>query len=272
MRGTWLGITKQGRIAVLTNFQEEGQVVQEARSRGAMVNAFLTQSADHPETTHAFVKNLIEGDGVAGVGGFSIVCGKVGEPLAIISNRTPSVEGVTWIAEKRGKTVGLSNATFGDRSWPKVLQGEHYMSRAIAISAARKDTKAELVEKMMGVLSVDTLPRRQEGQVWACYVHQLRNSIFIPAICGEGMDNASADEIAAAKSNKPILVNGMPDVSKHVGGLSGLYGTHKQSVVLVDHQGHTTFVERTLYDSNAQEVVGSERDRVFEFDIEGWGK
>jgi len=269
VRGTWLGVTKQGRIAVLTNFHEEGQVVQEARSRGAMVNAFLTQAPEKPENTHKFVKNLIEGEGVKGVGGFSLLCGKAGRPLAVVSNRTPNVDGVTWVAERRGETVGLSNATFADRSWPKVLSGEELMSSAIAKSVARNDSKAELIEDLLRVLSVDTLPKRYEGQCWTSYVNELRNSIFVPGIGGEGMDGVSADNIAAAKVNQHVHVNSKDEISKHQGGLSGKYGTQKQTVVLVDHQGHMTFVERTLYDEEGRELADEERDKMFEFDIEG---
>ncbi|KAL8987167.1 MAG: hypothetical protein Q9177_003606, partial [Variospora cf. flavescens] len=107
VQGTWLGITKQGRIAVLTNFREQGQVVQSARSRGAMANAFLMLDKSSSEDTAAFAKNLVEGEGVTGVGGFSLVCGKVGKPLAVISNRTPSAEGMAWIAKGRDETIGL---------------------------------------------------------------------------------------------------------------------------------------------------------------------
>ena len=269
VRGTWLGVTKQGRIAVLTNFHEEGQVMQEARSRGAMVNAFLTQAPDRPENTQEFVKDLIEGEGVEGVGGFSLVCGKAGQPLAVISNRTPCVDGVTWIAERRGETVGLSNATFGDRSWPKVLKGEELMSSAIAKSVRRKDSRAELTEELLRVLSADTLPKRREGQGWTSYMNELRNSIFIPVIGGESMDEVSADSIATAKINQQVQVNSKYDILKHKEGLSGRYGTQKQTVVLVDHQGHVNFVERTLYDMEGREVVGTDRDRTFEFDIQG---
>ena len=269
VRGTWLGVTKQGRVAVLTNFHEEGEMKQEARSRGAMVNAFLTQFSNDPENTFEFVEGLVEGEGVKGVGGFSLLCGRAGRPLAVVSNRTPSVESVAWICRSKGETVGLSNAAFGDRSWPKVLEGEKLMSSAIAKSIARKDSKSQLIEDLLRVLSVDTLPKRQEGQHWLSYVKELRKSIFIPAIGGEGMDGASADQVAAAKTDRQVQVNGDKE-SKHKVGLSGRYGTQKQTIVLVDHQGHVTFVERTLYDEEGREISHDERDRVFEFDIEGW--
>ncbi|KAL8767181.1 MAG: hypothetical protein Q9194_006061 [Teloschistes cf. exilis] len=268
VQGTWLGITKQGRLAVLTNYREELQVIQEAKSRGALVNAFLMQDKREPVGAQAFATSLIEGDGVTGIGGFTLVCGKVGEPLAVISNRTPSAKGVGWIAQGRANTIGLSNAAFENRSWPKVLDGEREMQAAIEKSVMRKDTKEDFIEEMMRVLSIDTLPRRKPNEGWDSFVQELRNSIFIPAIAGEGMDNTSADKIAAGKSDAHIRVQRRQDLGRNNDGLSGVYGTQKQTVVLVSREGHVTFVERTLYDAMAQPIEGPAHDRWFEFDLE----
>ena len=223
-----------------------------------MVNAFLKQSNEETQSTEAFLRNLLEDDGLKGIGGFSLVCGRLGEPLAVISNRTPDVEGVTWLASKRGETVGLSNAAFGNRSWPKVTEGEKLMESAIARSIARSDNAEAFVEEMMKLLSTETLPKRREGQGWDAYVKELRKSILIPKLGGDGMDGMRAEDVATAKSDQ------------HLQGLSGIYGTQKQTVVLVGHQGHVTFVERTLYDNKAQVVKKTERDKWFEFDIKDW--
>lgn len=271
-QGTWLGMTKQGCIAVLTNFREEGAIHLEARSRGAMVNAFLTRPANGPDGTEHFVKTLVEGQGLKGVGGFSLVCGKVGEPLAVISNRTPDVEGITWIAQDHGQTIGLSNAAFADRSWPKVLDGEKLLSTAIKKSVASQTSKANFVEDMFHLLSVDSLPKRSKGTGWNSLVKELRNSIFIPAIGGDEADDMSAEELAAARSDKHVTTNveiGREDRGEHQ---SGVYGTQKQTVVLVDHQGKVTFVERSLYDATGRPISTEERDRKFQFDIEGWSE
>lgn len=227
-----------------------------------MVNEFLMQS---PEDTATFAKNLVEGDGVAGVGGFSLVCGKVGQSLAVISNRTPSAEGLAWIAGQRDETVGLSNATFGNRSWPKVVEGERMLKATIERSVERGDSKKTFVDGLMELLSVDTLPKKKESQGWESFVKELRHSILIPPIGGQGTGKASADEIAAGKSDQNVQVQKQTDPPAHMGGL---YGTQKQTVVLVTHDGHITFVERTLFDSTAKSVPSSDRDRWFEFDIE----
>ncbi|KAI4143578.1 MAG: hypothetical protein LQ341_002878 [Variospora aurantia] len=267
VQGTWLGITKQGRIAVLTNFREQGQVVQSARSRGAMANAFLMLDKSSSEDTAAFAKNLVEGEGVTGVGGFSLVCGKVGKPLAVISNRTPSAEGMAWIPKGRDETIGLSNATFGDRSWYKVLEGEKLMRAAIEKSVEQKEPKEDFVMRLMELLSRDTLPKLKQNQGLESYLRELRNSILIPPIGGDAMDHISADQIAAGKGNEQVGVEQLAKVKAQQQGLSGGYGTQKQTVVLVGHDGHVTFVERTLFEG-AKLVEGPGRDRWFEFDVE----
>ena len=223
-----------------------------------MVNAYLTHTREPANDTEEFVKKLVQSEELKGVGGFSLVCGLIGKPLAVISNRTPSVKGITWIAEKSNETVGLSNAAFADRSWPKVLKAESLLSSAIAESVAMADSKEEFVKKLMALLTVDTLPKLVRGQGWETHVKELSKSIFIPAIGGAGSDDMRADDVAAAKSND------------HLRGLSGAYGTRQQTVVLVDHQGRVNLVERTLYGSNGKETSSKESDRWFEFDIEGW--
>ena len=48
----------------------------------------------------------------------------------------------------------------------------------------------------------------------------------------------------------------------------GVYGTHQQTVILVDRKGKVTYVERTLYDENIQPKPKDQRERRFEFEIE----
>ena len=224
-----------------------------------MVNAFLTQPANSPHGTEEFVQILVDGEGLKDVGGFSLVCGKVGEPLAVISNRTPDVEGTAWIVRDRGETIGLSNAAFGNRSWPKVSKGEALLSSAIEQDLSGQRSQINLIEKLWRILDDDTLPRKPKDFPWSAYVQELRKSIFIPAIGGEGVDHSRAEDLAAvakaAETNDDV---------------SGVYGTQKQTVVLVNNQGRVTFVERTLYDGSGKATRTPDRDRTFHFDIEGW--
>ncbi|KAI9729707.1 MAG: hypothetical protein M1834_006658 [Cirrosporium novae-zelandiae] len=269
--GTWMGMTKQGRIAVLTNFREEGQApYRGARSRGCMVNSFLKVPPDSNETTNDFIKRIVECDGEKGVGGFSLVCGKVGEPLAVISNRTPRVDDVVWIAKTKNETVGLSNAAFEEHSWPKILDGERLMKDAIRASVEQNETEDQLIQRFLDVLSTDTLPKRKIGESWESYIMQLQESIFVPPIEGPGTLGKDADKIRAVRDSEPVkLVNGLHKRDKDF-GLTGMYGTQMQTIILVDHNGRARYFERTLFDPNACPIEKGEGDCDFTFPIEGW--
>lgn len=219
--------------------------------------------------TEGFIKTLVEeGDGLEDVGGFSLVCGQIGNPLAIVSNRSSSTEGVSWILRREGETIALSNTTFGDRSWPKVVKGEALLRNVITDNVQRKDSKAKFIDELLKILSVDTLPRKKHGQGWEAYVRELQNSIFIPMLKEEEVDGKSM-EVDRGENQASHGKNKGSNISQH-SGLTGAYGTQTQTVVLVDHQGNVTFVERRLYDSTATPIRESERDRVFNFEIEGW--
>lgn len=271
-----MGITATGLIAVLTNRWQKTTPAPKARSRGAIVNAFLTQVAGQFDSTAEFVKRLVQEDdgnggdgGLSNVGGFLLVCGKVGEPLAVISDRTESVDGTEWILRERGETVALSNAAFADRTWAKVTKGEELL-RAIVREDAEliqeQRSQAGFVEKLFGLLSNDTLPRKSaNGGGVADYHGELRNSIFIPLLGRGETQGANADEMPAERGQQIPQDEKLGDE-----GSGAWYGTQKQSVVLVSHQGHVTFVERSLYDGNGRPTEKGNRDRWFEFDVEAW--
>lgn len=235
-----------------------------------MVNAFLTQPPQSTNGTENFIHDLVEGEGLKSVGGFSLVCGKVGEPLAVISNRTPNVEDTPWIAEGKGETIGLSNATFENRSWPKVIKGEALLSSAIKQDLSEQRNNASFTEQLFNILGDDTLPRKHPDCPWDSFVQELRKSIFIPAVGGEGAEESRAEDLAAANSNQHVSAEDARKGAEITHGADGAYGTQKQTVVLVDHRGRVTFVERTLYDATCKATVAPDRDRTFQFDIEGW--
>ncbi|KAI9673447.1 MAG: hypothetical protein M1817_002909 [Caeruleum heppii] len=280
-QGTWLGITHQGRIAVLTNFREQSAAdannpIQGARSRGAMVNAWLKLPADSTESTTQFVERLFHAEeGVKGVGGFSLVCGQLRldedgklEPLAVVSNRTTHAEDATWIAGSPGEIHGLSNSAY-DNPWPKVKMAEELLRQAIEESVAHQEDKQAWIERLFRLLSTDTLPKKKIGESLETYLEQLRHSIFIPPIGGEVTASASADHMASAQDPSQVEVL---DTSKREDKKSStaapVYGTQKQTVVLVDKTGHVTFLERTRFDEQAKAVEVGKGDRIFEFDLE----
>lgn len=238
-----------------------------------MVNAYLTQPPHSSNGTQEYIHDLVKGEGLKGIGGFSLVCGKIGEPLAVISNRTPKAEDTAWIAKDKGETIGLSNAAFGNRTWPKVLRGEALLSSAIKQHLLEQRSQASLLEDCFRILDDDMLPRKPKDHPWDSYVQELRKSIFIPAIPaigGESVEKSRAEDLAASRTHQHVNIENERKPAETQRGLDSLYGTQKQTIVLVDRQGRVTFVERTLYDANGGATTASERDRTFQFDIEGW--
>ncbi|TKA70595.1 hypothetical protein B0A55_06702 [Friedmanniomyces simplex] len=280
IRGTWLAITRDGRVANLTNFREEGAEVAQNMSRGGLVSAYVAPTTtatramlgvEGEESDEGFVRRLVGEIDIGKVGGFTLLFGRLRKPrggrgvpgLGVVSNRTSSAEGVTRICEELGETRGLSNSHFGDRTWPKVVQGERLLEEAISDSIGNVDNQAKFIESLFGVLSVDTLPRPKPDEEFQAFTRQLRNSILIPPVGGEVVESKPADELAAADGTVT------PDNSGVKIG-DGVYGTQKQTVVLVDTDGKVTFVERTLYDGEGRTGASEGNDRRYEFSIEGW--
>ncbi|KAI9797257.1 MAG: hypothetical protein M1833_005553 [Piccolia ochrophora] len=279
--GTWLGVTRQGRIAVLTNFREEeadgSTKASGPRSRGAMVNAWLKLPPNSQETTETFVRRLFdEGEGVRGVGGFSLLCGQLKRtegggvgPFAIVSNRTPDPEAIPWIGGSRDEVHGLSNTLYGD-PWPKVKLGEELLRNAVVESVRENENKDLLLERLFSILTVDSMPKMREGSVQT-YTSHMSKSIFIPAVGGGSANTSSAEQLAASQvEGQAHVVDGTTTDGKD--SMSPLYGTQKQTVILMDKQGAVTFIERTLYDQSQHPVPVKDRDARFDFEVERIGQ
>ncbi|KAM5469442.1 hypothetical protein MferCBS49748_003114 [Microsporum ferrugineum] len=204
-------------------------------------------------TAQEYIEELVAGGEGQAAGGFSLACGDVFGPLGIVSNRASAGDEIPWIATARNQTVGLSNTVFGDRSWPKILQGERLMKEAIQKSYASGESEDALIHRLLGVLSVDNLPRLHERASLQDYLPSLSESIFIPAI---GDPDEGVEEVVSHGAEAHTLY------------MKGLYGTQKQTVILVDESGRVKFFERTLYGDDAKEIPIGEGDREFEFVVE----
>ncbi|KXT02449.1 hypothetical protein AC578_7851 [Pseudocercospora eumusae] len=279
-RGTWLGITKQGRIAVLTNFREEGVEVNKDKSRGAITNSYLCIPPESKETEEDYVRRLLNETGIHDVGGFTLIFGKLRSPrdqqrvtpgLAIVSNRTSSAESLTRIATTPNETHGLSNSHYGDRTWPKVVHGEELLSKTIQTSTQTHQPQSELIESLFRILSIDTLPKRHHTEDWDAYVRHMRDSILISPAKGE-LAKRMANYVPASTSSLEKEASARTDTPDHaqLPVSETAYGTSKQTVILVDTKGKVTFVERTLFDQDGRLVKEHERDLRYEFEIEGW--
>lgn len=293
-RGTWLGVTKAGNFAVLTNYRETdthdaAHPVHGARSRGGMVTAWLAASPEEP-TAH-FVRRMLEHGGVRGVGGFSLICGKLRrrrgddddgtgralEPLAIISNRNESVDQVPWICGEEGRSYGLSNSCFSDEpAWPKVEDGLRLVKEAVKLAVAEDMDEDRLMETLFAVLDSDTLPIDPE-MGFEDYIPVLKQSIFIPAIGDEGQrlameqatKNGKQPMSASAEVPEELTSTERPDNAGQ-GFETGMYGTQRQTILLVDWDGNVTYRERALWDANGNQIPRGAADMTFKFKVDGW--
>jgi uncharacterized protein with NRDE domain len=289
-KGTWLGITKQGVFAVLTNYRETDMrdathPVHGNRSRGGMVTQWL--ASDTRDAMEKSVHDMVKEGGVKGVGGFSMVCGKLRvnegnlDRIAIVSNRNDHVDQVPWIGHCRGQVCALSNTCFEDENrWPKLENGKRMVRDIIDEVVRRGLGEDELVERLYGVLDNDTLPRHASMSL-ECYVAELKNSIFIPPIgdakhCREmaeaqakGKGRWATDDQKAAE--EAMAAEGPVDPS-NLGFETGMYGTQRQTIILVDWEGRVSYRERALFDANGNPIPRGEGDVLFRFDIEGWEK
>ncbi|KAG0132051.1 NRDE protein-domain-containing protein [Tuber indicum] len=296
-RGTWLGITRSGRLAVLTNFCEDSSAAAiSQKSRGSIVTSFLTSHEDLNGSTESWLHRLLADGKMKGVGGFSLLCGILRpsssssdpkanlEKIAVICNRTAAGdEGVEssahWIAGTKGETHGLSNSLFDD-PWPKVVIGRNLLAETIENSAGKSED--ELLEGLFAILSHDTMPVTR-GKDSATQLEALRHSIFIPTFETSpetpetnGHDESVADEsrgaeVAANSGDRVEHYCATPDEEEHRWiHPERLYGTHKQTVILLNKNGKVNYVERTLYDGDAKPVDRKDRDIVCKFDIDGW--
>ena len=103
--GTWLGITKQGRWAILTNFREPNTGGTHERSRGLLVTDYLNGSMSPMQ----FAQGLSAGQDYAG---FNMVVGDLQQAVVFSNRGTPP----TLLGSG---VYALSNGLISD-SWPKM--------------------------------------------------------------------------------------------------------------------------------------------------------
>ena len=117
--GTWLGITRQGRFAALTNFRDPASHKPAAPSRGNLVADFLKGDAG----IDAYLDRLDP----AAYNGFNLLLGNVANNGRLVA--FSNVSGVRH--ELTPGIYGLSNALL-DTPWPKVGAGKRALQQAIA--------------------------------------------------------------------------------------------------------------------------------------------
>lgn len=109
--GTWMGITRKGRFAAITNYRDLRMMMTAGPSRGLLVREALEHGID-TKSTKAYA-------------GFNLIYGSV-DTLRYHNN----IEGVD--EELQPGIHGLSNH-FLDTPWPKVVKAKQELEKALAL-------------------------------------------------------------------------------------------------------------------------------------------
>lgn len=160
MHGTWIGISKEGRFAVLLNHHEKKNGV-EPISRGTLPREFLM--SELPPSEWIAQAHLAHKSDLKQISGFKMLCTKLSvegvTPFFLFSNRSDC----TSIQEP---TVVLSNGESNDSSWTKVAAAKSLFKNALKFEGE------DLVKYLFEMFSRCTLPDDP-------HVEDMRNTIYL---------------------------------------------------------------------------------------------
>ena len=191
--GTWLGITRNGRFGVLTNYRDPASLKEDAPSRGALIHEYL-RGNDPPLP---YLERLaLKGHRY---NGFNLIIGDH-ERLCYYSNRLDRPR------ELEHGIYGLSNHLL-DTPWPKVTRAKDLFAPLISTPEVPEHGPLFRILDDRTPAKDEDLPDTGIGSEW----ERLLSPIFIT---------------------------------------SPRYGTRSSTVLLIDHEDHVTFVEKS-YGSGA---------------------
>ena len=131
-KGTWMGITRTGRFAAITNFRDPASIRTDAPSRGLLLTNFLTGD----ESPQSYLESVSHSGNQ--YKGFNLLVGN-GADLFYYSNRGHGVQKV------RPGFYGLSNHLL-DTPWPKVRKGKDALNALFS----EREIRTEAVFRVLG--------------------------------------------------------------------------------------------------------------------------
>jgi uncharacterized protein with NRDE domain len=122
--GTWLGMTRGGRFAALTNYRAPHEMRADAPTRGTLVSSWLTGAEGQPDTPLDYLAEVARNGRL--YNGFNLVVGDFRRrELAWYCNR-----GDLAPALLTEGTHGISNAVL-DTPWPKLVKKRAELARLV---------------------------------------------------------------------------------------------------------------------------------------------
>ena len=116
--GTWLGVTRKGRFAAITNFRDPNERKTDAPTRGQLVSGFLTSEREPRDYLEELAAQAPR------YNGFNLLAGDLGG-VYFFSSRAGAVQQVA------PGVHGLSNHLL-DTPWPKVARGKQRLQATLA--------------------------------------------------------------------------------------------------------------------------------------------
>ncbi|MGF6920902.1 NRDE family protein [Paraburkholderia sp. 40] len=132
--GTWLGLSRDGRFAALTNYRAPGEMRADAPTRGTLVSDWLTSAArdadgNPHETPLAYLRHVEQSGDI--YNGFNLLVGDwTRRELAWYCNRG-AVDANCGPALLAPGTHGISNAVL-DTAWPKLVKKRSELGTLLA--------------------------------------------------------------------------------------------------------------------------------------------
>ncbi|XP_054852772.1 transport and Golgi organization protein 2 homolog isoform X2 [Eublepharis macularius] len=244
--GTWLGISKKGKMAALTNYMQP-KIDKNAKGRGALVTNFLTAELD----SYSYLKKVASEGHL--YNGFNLIAADLKDSTHLIADsggKKPEAAvtaGSSWLSSLSSKTgvhgrntikgdviyyygnkgdpepvclnpgiYGLSNSLL-DTPWKKLQFGKQLFTDVVKHS--QDLTKEDLVQELIKVMN------NQDPQ------------LPDPAIEDQGKDY-----ILPILNKYAAICVRCPN-----------YGTRTNTVILVDAEGHVTFTERTMLNADVDQ-------------------
>lgn len=148
-KGTWLGITKNGRIAAITNYRDMASIKNDAPTRGKLVTDFLLNDMNPEEYSDILLEKA------AIYNGYNIIYG--------------NIDSLYYFSNINKKSMNLSAGIFGlsnhllDSPWPKVIKGKTIFSKILEEPEPSKDKLFDLLRDNE-IYPDETLPETGLGK------------------------------------------------------------------------------------------------------------